>query len=277
MDFKKRWMQFCEHRLYYKLGYALIKNADYVLWKKNSSYLLNINENAEFMGLHERCNPFTKTGIVKMYGMYEAVCYIVNNGIEGDIVECGVFKGGAMMAAALQLKQLGQTDKRIYLYDTFEGMSEPSAYDLVFGADVPAKVVWDKIQRKKADGIPLTSGEEGFMCLAALDEVKANMASTGYPADSLVFVKGKVEDTIPSTVPKQIALLRLDTDFYESTYHELVHLYPRLAPNGVIIFDDYGIWKGSREAADHYFTENNIYLLLNKMETGCIGIKQGQA
>lgn len=100
------------------------------------------------------------------------------------------------------------------------------------------------------------------------------MLRTGYPAENLRLVKGRVEDTLQGTIPDQIALLRLDTDWYESTYHELVHLYPRLVQGGVLILDDYGHWRGAREAVDQYFAENEICLLLHRVDYSCrIGVK----
>ena len=105
--------------------------------------------------------------------------------------------------------------------------------------------------------------------MVTLDNVKNSMGSTGYPQDKMIFVEGAVEDTIPGDIPDEIALLRLDTDFYKSTYHELSHLFPKLSPNGVLIIDDYGYWKGSREATDQYFTENNIEILLHRIDPSC--------
>lgn len=98
------------------------------------------------------------------------------------------------------------------------------------------------------------------------------MQSTNYPAEMLVFIKGKVEDTIPKTMPKHIALLRLDTDWYESTKHELLHLYPLLSKSGVLIIDDYGYWAGSKKAVDEYFSKGEM--LLNRIDyTSRIAIK----
>ena len=79
------------------------------------------------------------------------------------------------------------------------------------------------------------------------------------------FVEGEVEETIPDSLPETIALLRLDTDFFESTQHELVHLYPKLSPNGVLIIYDYGWWKGSRDAKDPYFAANGVKILLHRV------------
>jgi len=98
--------------------------------------------------------------------------------------------------------------------------------------------------------------------------------STKYPKDNLIFVKGKVENTIPAIIPDKISILRLDTDWYESTYHELVYLFPKLVKDGVLIIDDYGHWKGAREAINRYFQEKKIKILLNRIDyTSRIAIK----
>ena len=107
-----------------------------------------------------------------------------------------------------------------------------------------------------------------------IEETRRNVLSTGYSPDRVHFVKGPVEQTIPANAPETIALLRLDTDFYESTRHELIHLFPRLVPGGVLIIDDYGHWEGARQAVDEYFKENKIRMLLNRVDyTGRIGVK----
>ena len=103
---------------------------------------------------------------------------------------------------------------------------------------------------------------------------KKNMFSTGYPKENIIFVKGMVEDTIPRTLPNQIALLRLDTDLYESTYHELIHLYPKVATQGVVIIDDYGHFQGSQEATDKYFSQESRDVLFHRIDYSCrVGIK----
>ncbi len=101
------------------------------------------------------------------------------------------------------------------------------------------------------------------------------MLSVGYPENRVHFVKGPVENTIPEHAPKGIALLRLDTDFYSSSKHELVHLFPRLASGGVLLLDDYGHWEGQRIAMDEYLAETGIPILLNRLDyTARIGVKR---
>ena len=108
---------------------------------------------------------------------------------------------------------------------------------------------------------------------APLDDVRHTLACSGYPAERVHYVVGKVEDTVPGTMPDAIALLRLDTDWYESTLHELVHLFPRLVPGGVLIVDDYGYWQGCRKAVDEYFRDAPI-LLSFVDDTGVVGVKR---
>jgi O-methyltransferase len=220
-------------------------------------------DDSMFMDLYEKSRPYTMTTLERMYSLYQAVRYIVKYNIPGNFVECGVWRGGSSMMIALTLAKLGQTDRQIYLYDTFEGMSEPTGDDVTFKGDA-ATILMKEAEANK---------ETSVWCLATLDDVKANMALTGYPAENLHYVKGKVEDTIPAMLPQQnIALLRLDTDWYESTAHELEFLYPMLNHSGVLIIDDYGHWAGCRRAVDEYF--ENTPILLNRIDyTGRIAIK----
>jgi len=111
------------------------------------------------------------------------------------------------------------------------------------------------------------AGDFNTWRFSPIDEVNKNLFSTGYPQEKTTFVNGTVEETIPDTIPAEIALLRPDTDFYESTHHELQHLFPRLSPNGVLIIDDYGWWRGSRDATDQYFAANDVDILLHRVDS----------
>jgi O-methyltransferase len=204
--------------------------------------------------------PWTLTSAERIYALIQAVRYVGVNGIAGAIVECGVWKGGSMAAVARTLLQMQDVSRDLYLFDTFAGMSEPSAKDVDYSGK-PANEVMQE--------------NSGFKCAdAPLERVKEVLYGTGYPRERIHFVPGKVEDTIPGCSPGVISLLRLDTDWYESTKHELVHLFPRLSKAGVIIIDDYGHWKGSRQACDEYFKENRIPILLNRIDyTGRIAVK----
>ncbi len=217
-----------------------------------------------FLEYYRHCQPFTMTSVERMYALFKSVEYIIQNRIEGDYVECGVWKGGSSMLAAHALIYFQELEKRIYLYDTFEGMSAPVVHDLNLNGE-PAETTYRTTL--KSDG---TSG----WCYSSLDEVRENMGQTGYPEEHLFYIKGKVEDTIPGEIPQEISLLRLDTDWYESTLHELKHLFPRLKKGGVLILDDYGHWKGARKAADEFFNSQGIRPYLSRIDyTGRMYIK----
>jgi O-methyltransferase len=202
----------------------------------------------------------TLTSVERIYSLINGVRYLNAYGIQGAIVECGVWKGGSMAAVARTLVQLRDGDRDLYLFDTFEGMSPPTDTDTDYTG-------------KKASEILRNS--PAYRCDdAPLESVRNVLYQTGYPKEKIHFVQGKVEDTIPSNAPGSIALLRLDTDWYQSTKHELTHLFPRLCQRGVIVIDDYGHWEGCRKACDEYFRENHVPILLNRIDyTGRIGVK----
>jgi O-methyltransferase len=198
----------------------------------------------------------------------QATRYVHEQGIEGAIVECGVWRGGSMMAVALPLLEAGERERELYLYDTFAGMTEPGELDT------------DRRGRSARSMIRglAPAGEGSEWCKASLEDVETNLRSTGYPPGRVRYVPGLVEETIPATVPERIAFLRLDTDWYESTRHELDHLIPRMVPGGVLILDDYGHWQGARRAVDEYLAETGLPLLLNRVDyTARIAVMPGLA
>jgi hypothetical protein len=217
-----------------------------------------------FMKLYNQCKPYTMTSIERMYSLYQSLNYIFQNNIEGDFVECGVWKGGSSMMMALYLKEKGIPNRKVYLYDTFEGMNAPSDLDKTFSGE-DAKELLD-IQDKTDDA--------SIWCYSSLDEVKRNLLSTQYVPENLIFIKGKVEETLNDFLPEKLALLRLDTDWYESTKKELNCLYPLLNQKGVLIIDDFGHWEGAKKAVIEYFDENKQHPLLHRIDnTGRIMIK----
>lgn len=210
--------------------------------------------------------PFTATSIQRVVALADAVKYITQAKIEGDIVECGVWRGGSMMVVAKTLVALGDTSRDLYLFDTFEGMTAPTDKDVMFDG-TPAAQLLAETEKKEGGG--------NYWCVAGIEDVRRNMESTGYPMSKVHLVKGRVEDTIPAQGPNKIALLRLDTDWYESTKHELDHYYPRLSQNGVLIIDDYGHWQGSRRAVDEFFGTLPFRPLMSRIDySGRMLLKQ---
>ena len=231
---------------------------------KNITY--DVDMEPDFRSICEKSCNFTMTSVERMYGLYKAIEYIVAAKIQGDVVECGTWKGGSSMVSALTLiEKKDKLQRNMYLYDTFEGMSEPTDKDVfVNDKSLKARNMWENKD----------FSDENFWCCSSIDEVKNNLYSTGYPKEKMRFIKGKVEDTIPMIIPRKIALLRLDTDFYESTFHEMKYLFPRLVKGGVLIVDDYGHWQGAKDAVDTFIREKKIKIFLNRLDyTGRIAIK----
>ena len=190
----------------------------------------------------ERATPFTMTEPWAVRQLSREVNRVVNEDIPGAFVECGVWKGGSMVAVALTLLELLAGDRELYLFDTFEGMTKPEEVDV----DFIGGSALETFERTK------TSEDRSTWACAPLAGVRSAMESTHYPNERVHYVQGKVEDTLPSQAPEKIALLRLDTDWYASTKHELEHLFPRLSVGGTLIVDDYGHWAGSKKAVDEF-------------------------
>ncbi len=201
------------------------------------------------------CNAvadFTMTSQERILSVIDSIRYLSRNQIPGAIVECGVWRGGSSMAAAMTLLQEQDISRHLYLFDTFTGMTAPTDRDV----SLDGSFARDHFPRDQAN-----------WCAADLEDVKRNMAATGFPRHCLHFIVGRVEETItPAVEPDQIALLRLDTDWYESTHHELVHLFPRLSKGGILIIDDYGHWQGARKAVDEYFANEGLKYLLQRID-----------
>lgn len=185
--------------------------------------------------------PYTMTDAERITGLVREVERVAAERIPGQIVECGVWRGGSMMGVAMTLLHLGVTDRELCLFDTFTGMTPPEDVDV------------DLYGRSAAD--PKTGAYDPRGCAVSLADVQASMSTVGYPPEQIVYVKGPVEETLPGKAPDQIALLHLDTDWYKSTRHELETLFPRVSPGGCIMIDDYGHWRGARKAVDEYLAD----------------------
>ena len=233
-----------------KFGYILTK-------KQKRPIPLDLMDDTGFLDAYKQCRPYTKLQPEAVHSLWNATEYVVKQKIPGAIVECGVWRGGAMMASALRLRQYKDTGRKLFLYDTYEGMSEPTDKDINF-------------KNHEARGRFEESKRDGYNTwdYSPLSDVQKNLWSTGYPRENIIFIKGMVEDTLPKNMPGKIAILRIDTDWYESTKHILKHLYPYVADGGIVIFDDYGVWRGARLAVEEYIKENNLNLLLHRIDSG---------
>ena len=216
-------------------GYKFIKKIDHEF--ENTS-----NFNKELI---KKFSKYTMTSNMKIFSLIKAFEYIHKFKIAGDFVECGVYTGGNIMILK-KLIEKNNLNKKIYAYDTFEGMTNPTSSDI----KIDGTVASEKILKKK----------NWSSC--SLEKVKENFAEMNLELNNIQFVKGKVEETLKNdeNLPNKISILRLDTDFYESTKIELKYLYPLLVEGGILIIDDYGSWLGSKKATDEYFSEKKIFM-----------------
>ena len=216
----------------------------------------------EFVDYYNCCRGFTMVDWKRCYDLYLSTRYIHENNIPGALVECGVWKGGCCMLMAFTMLARNDGHRDIFLYDTFAGMTRPTEDDVRWDGKA-ADTLWEEHR----------SPTHNMWCYAGLDEVRENMALTQYDKSRLHFVRGPVEETVPGVLPDEIALLRLDTDFFESTYHELVHLFPHVVDGGVLILDDFNYWNGQRKAVKLYFEQQGISMKFASVSASARGIK----
>lgn len=204
----------------------------------------------DFLAALELCRSVSMTSIERLYALYQAARYVASARVPGAFVECGVWKGGSVMMMVMALIGVGVFDRDIYLFDTFAGMPEATGKD---------------IDHTGQDMRTVMRTNPGWL-KAGMDEVRANLAKTRYPTERFHLVPGNVLETVPQGAPETIALLRLDTDWHKSSQHELAHLFPRLSPRGVLIIDDYGHFRGVREAVDEFLAAQKERYLLQRVD-----------
>lgn len=205
-------------------------------------------------------SKFSMTTEIRIYSLIQSLKYIKYKNIKGDFVECGVWKGGNIILFKKFLeKHFKQEDRQIYAYDTYEGMNKPSDFD------------YNLQNRKKAKKLLLDDKNKttNIWGIYGLDQVKTNLINNTDNLDNINFIKGEVEKTLnlEKNLPSKISILRLDTDWYESTKKELEVLYDRVTSGGIIIIDDYGHWGGSKKAVDEFF--KNKYVWMHYIDYAC--------
>jgi len=191
--------------------------------------------------------------------------YASEYGVKGDFVECGVWRGGNAIIAAYINKKYAQ-GKKVWLFDTFKGMTRPTSFDIKSSSGMDADQKFRENQKK----------DRNDWCFASLNDVKTSLHNLDLLDSDINFVEGDVCSTLnKDNLPDLISVLRLDTDWYESTKKELEVLYPRLEIGGVLIIDDYGNWAGSKKATDEYFEINGGRPFLQYIDsTGRSGVKR---
>lgn len=215
---------------------------DQVLFARKKGIPFFISD--DFIRCYMRYHAITLVSWDACHTLYNAILHVIRNNVDGDIVECGVFRGGISAFMARVLVENESTARKLFLCDTYEGMTVPDDNDLL-GSD----------STKTSSAINLY-----FPGLAKIDEksVFKLVHETGYPDHNIVIVKGPVEETLPQNAPQKICILRLDTDWYKSTLHELETLMPRVMKYGIVIVDDYASWDGSRKAFHEYAERHSL-------------------
>lgn len=202
-------------------------------------------QDREFKEVFKLACPFSMVHVTGFYNVFQSLKYLRDNAIPGDLVECGCALGGVAIFMRL-LVQRWNMSRTIHLFDTFVGAPIGSR-DIVHGGK---ELVWSQAVENHRAGteqniVDATGGLEGFRIM-----------------------EGFVEETLPKTSLPELALLRLDTDFYESTKVELECLYPKLIRGGVFIVDDYGYFQGARRATDEYLAAIRPTPLINRIDAG---------
>ncbi len=225
-------------------------------YKRNEHFIAEIDENE--LEIIKKISNYSMSTPANHWAIIQSIKHISKYNIKGDFVECGVWKGGNLILFKI-ISDKFNLNNRIYAFDTFEGMPEPGGEDFDLKG-INAKQIYDKYRNKDIK-----------WCYSNLEEVKSNIMSFNKKyIDEFNFIKGKVENTLidERNLPEKISLLRLDTDFYESTKKELEVLYPRLSSGGVLIIDDYGHWKGTKKAVDEYFQLSKNFEWLHRIDYG---------
>ena len=225
-----------------KFGYTLLnlENDEFNQFNKQDQSIVNLYA------------KYSMTSDLRRSALLKSFHYIKNNKIKGDFVECGVWEGGNIMTLQ-HLNNIYKTNKKIYAYDTFLGMSEPTKFDI---KTKDGTIASDKFEKFKDEG----QFSDWDKC--TIEKVTENFKKHNLDMSNLKLIKGKVENTLldKNNLPEKISLLRLDTDFYESTKLELETLYPLLSKEGVLIIDDYGAWQGAKKAVDEYFKDVVVWM-----------------
>ena len=224
-----------------QMGYSIINNNQKIaeLSKKDNDYI-------------DLVSKFSMTPKIRIYNLLQALRHLKIKKIDGDYVECGVWRGGNVLLFKKFLENEDFSQRNIYAFDTFEGMTNPDENDFEINTNISATKLLKNDKKK----------ETNVWGVCSLENVKKNISKYVNNLENIYFVKGPVEITLneAKNIPEKISLLRLDTDWYQSTKKELEVLYEKVSSGGVIIIDDYGHWGGSKKAVDNFFSDKYVWM-----------------
>lgn len=221
-----------------------------------------VGQESEDRFVHEFIQHYIKGGCVSMLplarldNLHFCLSEIIDHNVPGDVIETGVWRGGATIFMRALLKAYGITNRLVWVADSFEGLPEPDAEKYPIEAKAHASAAMTKAYHHFA---------------ASLEEVQGNFKAYGLLDDQVRFLKGWFKDTLPNAPIKTLAVMRLDGDYYESTMDGLVNLYDKLSIGGFAIIDDYGedSWTYCRKAVDTFRAQHGITDPMIKVDPKC--------
>lgn len=220
-----------------------------------SQLLLNDGLNFKKMQLFSKVFPYTMAGYRRLSNVYALAYHAEKEKLLGDFVECGVWKGGCSAVMAF-VADTFTSGRKIWLFDSFEGLPEPTREDGVLARTYAGERIEGRMRSIDK-------------CVGPLEDVKKIFFEIlQIPKESVVIKKGWFQDTLPVSKNEmgKIAILRLDGDWYESTKVCLENLYDKVVPGGYVIIDDYGHWEGAKRALEEFFQKRNIKPELTKID-----------
>ncbi len=244
------------------------------LWKQryqNDPALKGYSDEPEAQEAALRVTDHTLISYERAVTLYQQVKYLEQRQVEGDFVECGVWKGGAVGLMALANLRYGRSRRDLHLFDSFRGLPEPTVED---GAEVKSRA-----ESRSGRSIGSTAKLEPVEWdVASRGDSERLLVEIGYPDEHLHYHVGWFQETLPQAQGiERIALLRLDGDWYESTKICLEALYPRVVEGGFVIIDDYGHYEGCRKAVDEFLGSLSVHPYLHYIDyTGRYIVKRAR-
>lgn len=212
---------------------------------------------AEAITHYQKSSAVSMLPLTRLDNLQFCITDVVERGVAGDLVETGVWRGGATIFMRAMLKLFDVTDRSVWVADSFEGLPEPDAKKFPLEAQAFKSAAMTKYYKQFA---------------VSVEEVRRNFEAYGMLDDQVKFLKGWFKNTLPLAPIKSIAVLRLDGDYYESTRDALTNLYKKVSVGGYVIVDDYGedSWTYCRKAVDEFRLEHGITDSMIRVDKPCV-------
>lgn len=232
----------CLTRYLFSEPYEIVEPRNTVLRLLLRRYRLTLirqtRRDAQLEGRYWPANAETMIGLKRLDNLQRCIVDVLERGVAGDLIECGAWRGGATILMRAVLKAYGDTERAVWVADSFEGLPKPD----------PKLYPADKGDRHWSYG----------QLAVSLEQVRENFAKYGLLDDQVRFLRGWFRDTLATAPISRLAVLRIDADMYQSTMEALVFLYPKVSVGGYVIVDDYGAVPACKRAVDDFRKEHGI-------------------